>query len=63
MFKTGDHVIWLRDGDIGTVTEVVLGRDTTDDAGEYFIEWLISPEDSGWHGLQPELLQLLGGEP
>ena len=62
MFKTGDHVIWLSDGDIGIVAEVVLGRDE-DDAGEYFIEWLISPEDSGWHNLDPSALQLLGVEP
>ena len=61
MFKEGDHVIWLRDGDIGTVTDLNRSRDE-DDAGEYFSEWHIKPEDSGWHEYEPETLQLLGKE-
>jgi len=63
MFKIGDHVIWLRDGDIGTVTDICLGRDDDDDDSGYFIEWLLSPEDTGWHKIEPGALELLGGEP
>jgi len=59
MFKTGDHVVWLADGDIGTITEIVLERADDD---KYFIEWYISPHDSGWHVLEPGALELLGGD-
>ena len=62
MFKVGDHVIWLRDGDIGTITEVVVGRADDDQPGEYFIEWYISPEDTGWHKPEPGALERLGDE-
>ena len=62
MFKTGDHVIWLADGDIGTITEVAPGRAEAPYPGEYFIEWYLSPNDSGWHILEPGALELLGGE-
>ena len=62
MFKVGDHVIWLRDGDIGTITEVVVGRADDDQPGEYFIEWYISPGDTGWHKVEPGALERLGDE-
>ena len=62
MFKTGDHVIWLADGDVGTITEVAVGRSDGDEPGEYFIEWYISPEDTGWHKVEPGLIEHLGGE-
>ena len=65
MFKVGDHVIWLQDGDIGIVTDICLERDEADEAygTEYFIERLLTPEDTGWHRIEPGALELLGGEP
>ena len=50
-FKIGDFVLWTLDGDIGTVVDIDWSqRESNDDLTPYYIEWLINPNQSGWHG-------------
>ena len=50
-FKIGDFVLWTLDGDIGTVVDIDWSqRKSNDDLAPYYIEWLIKPNQSGWHG-------------
>ena len=66
-FEIGDHVVYLLDGDIGMVADIDYSRGQDKRRDEpYYIEWYISPAQSGWHSAfhsehDERVMVLLGG--